>query len=158
MSVIQKGSPIVFGIGSGSAKLIKSGNSAETSVFLQDVRMSKGSDTQEVMDGNGEVTGKVFFNQKRTLTMTCFVTADSKANAETAFAVDVDAGDKLIVSYDEWAEVASDDANATLTGSHTDGEGLWVIDTAEKTRTAGGIAEWSLNCTMYANDISDDAS
>jgi hypothetical protein len=35
---------------------------------------------------------------------------------------------------------------------------LWVIDTAEKTRTAGGIAEWSLNCTMYANDISDDAS
>ena len=158
MSVIQKGSPIVFGIGSGSAKLIKSGNSAETSVFLQDVRMSKGSDTQEVMDGNGEVTGKVFFNQKRTLTMTCFVTASTKSAAETAFAVDVDAGDKLIVSYDEWSEVASDDANATLTGSHTDGEGLWVIDTAEKTRTAGGIAEWSLNCTMYANDISDDAS
>ena len=90
--------------------------------------------------------------------MTCFVTASTKSAAETAFAVDVDPGDKLIVSYDEWTEIASDDANATLSDTHTDGEGLWVIDTAEKTRTAGGIAEWSLNCTMYSNDISDDAS
>jgi len=158
MSVIQKGNAVVFGIGSGTAKLIKSGDSTETSVYLQDVRMSKSANSQEILDGNGEVTGKVYFDQRRTLTMTCFVTGATKSAAETAFAYDVDPGDKLVVSYDEWVEVASDDANATLTGTHTDGEGLWVVDTAEKVRTSGGIAEWSITAMMYANDISDDAS
>ena len=158
MSVIQKGNPVVFGIGSGTAKLIKSGDSTETSVYLQDVRMSKAADSQEIMDGNGEVTGKVFYNQKRTLTMTCFVTGATKSAAETAFAYDVDPGDKLLVSYNEWLEVASDSANAGLTGTHTDGEGQWVVDAAEKVRTSGGVAEWSITAMMYANDISDDAS
>jgi len=158
MSVIQKGNPVVFGLGSGTAKLIKSGDSTETSVYLQDVRMSKAADSQDILDGNGEITGKVIFNQKRTLTMTCFVSGATKSAAETAFSYDVDVGDKLVVSYDEWLEVASDDANATLTDTHTDGEGLWMVETAEKTRTAGGIGEWSITAMMYANDITDDAS
>lgn len=158
MAVIQKGSPIVFGIGSGTAKLIKSGDSTEATVFLQDVRIQKGANSQEILDGNGEVTGKVYFDQRRTLTMTVFVSGATKSAAETAFAYDIDPGDKLVVSYDEWTEVASDDANTTLTGTHTDGEGQWVVESSEKVRTNAGIAEWSVTAIMYANDISEDAS
>jgi len=159
MSVIQKGNPIVFGIGSGAAKLIKSGDSGnpELTVYLQDVRYNKNADTQEVMDGNGEVTGKVFFNQKNTLTMTCFVSGLNKATSETLFQVDIDPGDRLEVSYNEWLEVASDNASS-LTGTPTNGTGQWVVDSSDKTRTSGGIAEWSITATMYANDITADAS
>lgn len=158
MSVIQKGAATVFGIGSGTAKLIKSGDSTELSVYLQDVRIQKSADSQVLPDGNGETKGKVYFNQTRTLTMSMFVSGANISAANTAFAYDVDPGDKLVISYDEWLEVASDDANATLTGTHTDGEGQWVVDTSEKVRTSGGISEWSVTAMMYANDISDTAS
>lgn len=155
MSVKQKGAPVVFGIGSGSAKLIKAGSGSELSVYLQNVRLAFSSDSQESMDGNGEVVGKVFFNEKRTLTMSLFVSGATKAAAETAFESDITPGDELIVSYNEWEEVDSD---TNLTGDSTAGEGKFVVDTAEKVRQAGQIAEWNITATMYANDLTANAS
>lgn len=155
MAVVQKGNPVAFGIGAGSAKLIKAGSGSEISVYIQDARLSFSSNTQEIMDGNGEVTGKVFFDERRQLSMNVFISGATKAAAETAFESDISPGDELIVSWDEWEEV---DGDTNLTGDSTAGEGKFVVDTCEKTRAQGQVAEWAVTATMYANDLTADAS
>lgn len=152
MATVQKGSPIVFGIGSGPAKLIKFESGSERSVFLQDVRLSVSSDSQEIKDGNGEVTGKVFFDKRKSLTATMFVTGANEAGAETAFIEAASPGDEVVLEYDEWAEVASD-AASTLTGTPTNGTGKFVLDTIDKARTNGNIAELSITATEYVADL-----
>lgn len=141
-----------FGIGSGSAKLIKFESGTEGKVFLQDVRLSISSSSQEIMDGNGEVTGKIFFDKRKTLSATMFWTASQSLTAEQGFVQDVEPGDELILEYDEWLEVASDQAQ-TLTGPPTQGSGKFCIDTIEKVRTAGGIAEFSITAVEYVADL-----
>lgn len=155
MSVVQKGNPIVFGIGAGPAKLLKAGSGSEINIYIQDARLAFSANSQEIMDGNGEVTGKVYFDNRRTLTMTAFISADTKANAETAFESDIVPGDELQISWNEWTEVDSDTA---MTGDAVTGEGKYVVDTCEKTRAQGAIAEWSVTAIMYASDLTADAS
>ena len=152
MATVQKGSPITFGIGAGPAKILKLESGSERSVFLQDVRISIASDTQEIMDGNGEVTGKVFFNKKKTLTASMFVTGTNQADAETAFIETASPGDEVIMEYDEFPEIASDQAN-TLTGTPTNGTGKFVLDTIERSRTSGNISELSITATEYVADL-----
>jgi|DEB0MinimDraft_10_1074344.scaffolds.fasta_scaffold20230_4 hypothetical protein len=155
MATLSKGSSVPFGIGSGSAKLIKIGGGTEGKVFLQDVRLSISSSSQEIMDGNGEVTGKIFFDKRKTLTATMFWTANGGTQtAEQGFVQDVEPGDELVLAYDEWLEVASDQAN-TLSGSPTptSGTGKYCIDSIEKVRTSGGIAEFSVTAIEYVSDL-----
>lgn len=155
MAVVQKGSPVAFGIGSGSAKLIKAGSGSEINVFIQDARLAFSANSQEIMDGNGEATGKVYFDGRRTLTMNVFISGATKAASETAFESNIVPGDELVVSWDEWEEV---DGDTNLTGDSTAGEGKFVVDTCEKTRAQGQVAEWSVTAIMYANDLTADAS
>lgn len=152
MSVVQKGSPITFGIGSGSAKLLKLETGSERTVFLQNVRLSIASDAQEIRDGNGEITGKVFFDKRKTLNASMFVSGPDQANAESDFVETASPGDEVILSYNEWLEVASDGASA-LTGTPTNGTGKFVLDTIERVRSSGGIAELSITATEYVADL-----
>jgi hypothetical protein len=159
MAVVQKSRPVAFGLGAGPAKLIKVGSGNEMKVHIQDARLSFSANSQEVMDGNGEVVGKVYFDNRRTLTMNLFISGtsaqDTMTQAEANFESDIVPGDKIVISWDEWNEV---DADENLTGDSTAGEGQYVVDTCEKTRAQGQIAEWSITAIMYANDISEDAS
>jgi len=153
MATVSKGSSVPFGIGSGSAKLIKFESGTEGKVFLQDVRLSISSSSQEIMDGNGEVTGKIFFDKRKTLSATMFWTANGNTQtAEAGFAQDVEPGDELILNYSEWSEVNSDQADS-LTGNPANGTGKFCIDTIEKVRTAGGIAEFSITAVEYVADL-----
>jgi hypothetical protein len=153
MATVQKGSPIVFGIGAGPAKLIQFETGSERSVFLQNVQLSIASNSQEIQDGNGEVTGKVFFDKRKTLTASMYMTASSEAAAETSFIETASPGDEVIMEYDEFAEIASDVAATELTGAPTSGTGKFVLDTIDRTRTAGNIAELSFTATEYVADL-----
>ena len=160
MSVFQKGNPIAFGLGAGPAKLMKVGSGTAFNVYIQDARLAFSANSQEVMDGNGEVTGKVYFDNRRTLTMTVFISGqadpnNTKAFAETNFESNIVPGDELQISWDEWEEVDSD---TNISPDTTIGEGQYVVDTCEKTRAQGAIAEWSVTAIMYANDLTADAS
>ena len=153
MATVSKGSSVPFGIGSGSAKVIKFGGGTEGSVFLQDCRLSISSSTQEIMDGNGEVTGKIFFDKRKSLSATMFwTTLGGGHTAEQGFVQDIEPGDELILEYDEWLEVASDQASS-LSGTSTDGTGKFCIETIEKVRTAGGLAEFSITAVEYVADL-----
>lgn len=156
MSVVQKGNPIVFGLGAGPAKLLKAGSGSEIEVYIQDARLAFSANSQEIMDGNGEVTGKVYFDNRRTLTMTLFISDGTNiAGAESNFESNIVPGDELQISWNEWEEVDSDTA---MTNDAVLGEGQYVVDTCEKTRAQGQIAEWSVTAIMYANDLTADAT
>ena len=152
MSVIQKGSPIVFSLGDGPAKYLKIGSSSEVKVYLQNVRLSKGADSQVIPDGNGEEVGVVYFNQKKNLSLSLFISGSSVSNAETAFQTSIEIGDELILSYDDWPEIDSD-ASSGMTGDTTNGSGQFIIDSAEKVRATGQIAEWSIVAIQRTNDL-----
>ncbi|MGA0395481.1 MAG: hypothetical protein ACO3MW_15655, partial [Rhodospirillales bacterium] len=96
MSAIQKGASVAFGHGGSTQAVLKLNSGSDVYVFLQDMRVNASSSTQEIIDGNGECTGKVFFDQRDTLTTSLFVGATPGGNtAEENYNLDIKPGDVL---------------------------------------------------------------
>lgn len=153
MSAIQKGASVAFGHGGSTQAVLKLNSGSDVYVFLQDMRVNASSSTQEIIDGNGECTGKVFFDQRDTLTTSLFVGATPGGNdAEANFNLDIKPGDVLYLGS-AWSEANSTNATSQVGGAYTNGEYNWVIDSAEKVRTTSGISEWSITAVSYATDL-----
>ncbi len=153
MSAIQKGASVAFGHGGNTQAVLKLNSGSDVYVFLQDMRINASSSTQEIIDGNGECTGKVFFDQRDTLTTSLFVGATPSGNdAEANFNVDIKPGDVLYLGS-AWDEANSSNATSQLGVAYTNGQYNWVIDSAEKVRTTSGISEWSITAVSYATDL-----
>jgi len=154
MSAIQKGASVAFGHGGNTQALLKLNSGNDIYVFLQDMRVNVSSSTQEIIDGNGECTGKVFFDQRDTLTTSLFVGANPGGGntAEANFNLDIKPGDVLYLGS-VWDEANSTNAATELSAAYTNGQYNWVIDSAEKVRTTSGISEWSITAVSYATDL-----
>lgn len=153
MSAIQKGASVAFGHGGNTQAVLKLNGGSDVYVFLQDMRINASSSTQEIIDGNGECTGKVFFDQRDTLTTSLFVgETPSGNNAETNFNLDIKPGDVLYLGT-AWDEANSANASTQISVAYTDGAYNWVIDSAEKVRTTSGISEWSITAVSYATNL-----
>ena len=153
MSAIQKGASVAFGHGGSTQALLKLNSGNDIYVFLQDMRVNASSSTQEIIDGNGECTGKVFFDQRDTLTTSLFVGATPGGNtAEQNYNLDIKPGDVLYLGS-AWSEANSTNATSQLGAAYTNGQYNWVIDSAEKVRTTSGISEWSITAVSYATDL-----
>lgn len=154
MSAIQKGASVAFGHGGSTPATIQIGTSGtEIPVFLQDIRVSNSSSSQEILDGNGECTGKIFFDQRDTLTTTLFISGTDVADAEAKYLTDINPGDILYIGS-PWTEANSANASSVLTTqTYTNGQYNYIVDTAEKVRTTSGIAEWSITAVSYATNL-----
>ena len=154
MSAIQKGASVAFGHGGSTPATIQIGpTGTEIPVFLQDIRVSNSSSSQEIIDGNGECTGKIFFDQRDTLTTTLFISGTDVANAENNYKTNIKPGDNLYIGS-PWTESNSSNASSVLTAeNYTNGEYNYIIETAEKVRTTSGISEWSITAVSYATNL-----
>jgi hypothetical protein len=82
MAEIQKGLGIVWGV--DGITLTAGIVSATTAAKFQSFNFDRSADTAEIKNGDGEVAGKVFYNAKRTLSITVIPSAATLAGAPTS--------------------------------------------------------------------------
>lgn len=107
------------------------------SAAFQSSRIVRSSDTAEVKDSNGEVVSKVFFNPKKTFTVTAVPTATSIANAQASGDAWLPAPGTLITAVDSDGTIVDGDYN---------------VLTATQTRTNDGAMAVELELEKFDNN------
>jgi len=139
MSKILKGSAFTYGTKTdGSAITISINGGSGISMFPTEIRCSYEGDTNTANNSNGEVISHCSYNQRKVLNLTGIISGSDVSAADTNFSTSFLVGQSLDVDLTEWAEV--DDAASQ-----------YIITSAEKTRSSGNYAEWSISAIEYEN-------
>ena len=139
MSKILKGSAFTYGTKTdGSAITISINGGSGISMFPTEIRCSYEGDTNTANNSNGEVVSHCSYNQRKVLNLTGIISGSDVSAADSNFSTSFLVGQSLDVDLTEWAEV--DDATSQ-----------YIITSAEKTRSSGNYAEWSISAIEYEN-------
>lgn len=135
MSVIQKGIGVAWGVSSSGFTYTASATVLKVVPTGQSFR--KTSKNFECSNKDGETNGKVFFDQRQTLTLRCYPSDTTLALANTANVLPAP-GDKFVVT----------DAN------DPDIAGTYVVEECGKERVNNGITTFDITIIEYVADIS----
>jgi len=139
MSKILKGSAFTYGTKTdGSAITISINGGSGISMFPTEIRCSYEGDTNTANNSNGEVVSHCSYNQRKVLNLTGIISGSDVSAADSNFSTSFLVGQSLDVDLTEWAEV-------------DDGASQYIITSAEKTRSSGNYAEWSISAIEYEN-------
>jgi len=139
-------------------------------MYASEVRLSLEADNNQALSSNGEVVSHCTYNQRKVLNLTGIILANAIASstpsgtdeniakANSMFAAQFTAGMRLDVSYHNWEEVNSADADSGLVSQHnnahtSNGLGNFTITSAEKTRSNNAFAEWTISAIEYLNVV-----
>ena len=144
-------------------------------MYASEVKLSYEADTNQATDSFGEVVSHCTYNQRKTLNLTGVVLSNNHAGsipagtdstitkANSMFGAPFSAGMKLNVNFIDWQEVNSEPTppvseNNTTTSNA--GLGNFTITSAEKTRSSGNYAEWTIAAIEYlsVNHGGDDTT
>jgi len=139
MSKILKGSAFTYGTKTdGSAITISINGGSGISMFPTEIRCSYEGDTNTANNSNGEVISHCSYNQRKVLNLTGIISGSDVSAADSNFSTSFLVGQSLDVDLTEWAEV-------------DDTASQYIITSAEKTRSSGNYAEWSISAIEYEN-------
>ena len=108
-------------------------------MYATEIRLSRESDSNTANNANGETISACYYNQRQVLNLTGMIAGSGAGVATTVtqvdavFKVSFEAGEKLDITSSDWAEI----------------EGEYIIQSAEKTRSNGNFAEWSITAIEY---------
>ena len=133
-------------------------------MYASEVRVSYEADTNQSTDMLGEVISHCTYNQRKILNITGVVLANMTGNsvptgatnltdkANQMFSAPFSAGMRINVNLPEWLEVNSEQ-NPPVTENNLSfnngGFGNYTITNAEKTRSSGNYAEWTISAIEY---------
>ena len=143
MSKILKGSAFTYGTKNdgGTITLTINGgvNNGGSSVamFPTEIRCSYEGDTNTASNSNGEAISHCSYNQRKVLNLTGIIEGSSVSTADSNFSTVFLVGQDLEITHGGWGELD--------TGAE------WIITSAEKTRSSGNYAEWSISAIEYEN-------
>ena len=145
-------------------------------MYASEVKLGYDADSVQASDSFGEVISHCTYNQRKTLNLTGVIlsnadgtsvpsgTDNNIAKANLMFAAPFSAGMRLRVNYTEWLEVHSTPTAPTSQNNSatpvSGGLGNYTITSAEKTRSSGNYAEWTISAIEYLNVVhaSNDTS
>ena len=140
MSKLLKGQPFTYGTkNDGTYLTMDIGSDANIFMYATEIRLSMESDSNTATDANGETISACYYNQRQVLNLTGMIAGSGAGAATTVAAVDAvfkvvfQAGEKLAITSSDWNEI----------------EGEYIIQSAEKTRSNGNFAEWSITAIEY---------
>jgi hypothetical protein len=147
MAERQKGKQFAFG-GQTSTSITHSDEAAAPTLtvivgVIESVSPSITADKAEFRDGNGDVNGLIYTNQRTTLSVSFYASESSISISETKTNLAIDPGDSLTFADTTFVE---------LNGFQ------FIIDEVTKDRNFGEVRKISCTMTRYAaNDVSADA-
>ena len=133
-------------------------------MYASEVKLSYDADTNQATDSFGEVISHCTYNQRKTLNLTGVILSNNLsssipaglystiAKANEMFGAPFSAGMRLNVNFNEWHEVNSEPTPPTSENNlatQTAGLGNYTITSAEKTRSSGNYAEWTISAIEY---------
>jgi len=140
MSKLLKGQPFTYGTkNDGTYLTMDIGSDANIFMYATEIRLSMESDSNTANNSNGETISACYYNQRQVLNLTGMIAGSGAGVATTVtqvdavFKVSFEAGEKLDITSSDWAEI----------------EGEYIIQSAEKTRSNGNFAEWSITAIEY---------
>jgi len=173
MSKILKGTAFSYGSRTGGGVIQvrvsdDSGVKFSGEMYASEIRLSYEGDQATANNSDGEVVSVVSFNHRKVLNLTGIVLAtsqtpnaggvDSVTNANLAFSAPFKVGCDLWISYganNDWPEVNKSGSAGWGSTSNPGGVhgapsyGDFHITAAEKTRSAGNFAEWSITAVEH---------
>ena len=149
MAERQKGKQFAFG-GQTSTVITHSNEAAadptstDIAAVIESVSPTVTADKAEFRDGNGDVNGLIYTNQRTTLSVSFYASETTIFASETKTNLAIDPGDSLTFA---------DTSLVELDGFQ------FIIDEVTKDRNFGEVRKISCTMTRYAaNDVSADAA
>ena len=146
MAERQKGK--AFSFGGKSTTTITHTNTSDSATIvavIEDVSPTRTADKAEFRDGDGDVNGVIYTNERTELQIDFYVSESNLSATDTSNARAFAVGDKLTFDDTGFAEI--DD------GSHS-----FLIDSIQKQRRFGEVRRIQLTLVEYANDVTGDPS
>tara|TARA_X000001382_G_scaffold101935_1_gene76624 strand:- start:569 stop:1150 length:582 start_codon:yes stop_codon:yes gene_type:complete len=184
MALLNRGTPVTYGTnditsnnstGVVTLRIVDDSSGSDVvkfsgEMYASEVRLSLEADNNQALSSNGEVVSHCTYNQRKVLNLTGIILANAIASstpsgtdeniakANSMFAAQFTAGMRLDVSYHNWEEVNSADADSGLVSQHnnahtSNGLGNFTITSAEKTRSNNAFAEWTISAIEYLNVV-----
>ncbi|NBT50106.1 MAG: hypothetical protein EBV86_01390 [Marivivens sp.] len=140
MSKILKGSAFTYGTKNdgGTITLALNGGASSVTMFPTEIRCSYEGDTNTASNSNGETISHCSYNQRKVLNLTGIISGTSVSDADSNFSTVFLVGQDLEITHGGWGELEASTAE-------------WIITSAEKTRSSGNYAEWSISAIEYEN-------
>ena len=147
MAERQKGKTFAFG-GQTTTGITHSDEAAAPTTtglvgVIESVAPVVTADKAEFRDGNGDVNGLIYTNERTTLQIEFYLSESSISNSETNTNLSISPGDSLTFTDSTFPEI---------NGSQ------FLVDEVTKTRNFGEVRKIGVTMTKYANDVSADAS
>lgn len=147
MAERQKGKQFAFG-GQNSTIIVHSDEAASPvttnlTAVIESISPVVTADKTEFRDGNGDVDGAIYTNERTTLDVEFYLSESSIATSESNTNLAIQPGDSLTFTDASFVE---------LSGFQ------FLIDEVTKMRNFGEVRKISVRLTKYANDISADAT
>lgn len=140
MAKLMKGQAFTYGTkNDGSYITLDIGTDQVIQMYATEIRLSMESDSNTASDANGEVISACYYNQRKVLNLTGMIAGSTVSPANNIQAVDAvfgivfQAGENLDITNSNWPEI----------------QGEYIIQSAEKTRSNGNYAEWSITAIEY---------
>lgn len=147
MAERQKGKQFAFG-GQTATSITHSDEAAAPTLtvivgVIESVAPTVTADKAEFRDGNGDVNGLIYTNERTTLSVSFYSSESSISISETKTNLAISPGDSLTFADTSFVE---------LTGNQ------FIIDEVTKDRNFGEVRKISCTMTRYAaNDVSADS-
>jgi len=140
MSKILKGSAFTYGTKNDGSTitLALNGGASSVTMFPTEIRCSYEGDTNTASNSNGEAISHCSYNQRKVLNLTGIISGSDVSAADTNFSTVFLVGHDLEITHGGWGELET-------------GTAQWIITSAEKTRSSGNYAEWSISAIEYEN-------
>lgn len=140
MSKILKGSAFTYGTKNdgGTITLALNNGGSSVTMFPTEIRCSYEGDTNTASNSNGEAISHCSYNQRKVLNLTGIISGTSVSDADSNFSTVFLVGQDLEITHGGWGELET-------------GTAEWIITSAEKTRSSGNYAEWSISAIEYEN-------
>jgi len=141
-------------------------------MYASEIRLAYEADNNQAVDGNGEVVSHCTYNQRKVLSLTGVIlsnnapssvptgAASTIAKANLMFSAPFKPGMRLDVNIGSWLEVNSADLGGdsgfiseNQASQTSGGLGNFTIQSAEKTRSSGNYAEWTISAIEYINVV-----
>lgn len=147
MAERQKGKTFAFG-GQSTTGVTHSDEAATPTdtalvAVIESVAPVVTADKTEFRDGDGDVDGAIYTNQRTTLDVEFYLSEASISNSESNTNLVMNPGDSLTFSDSTFAEIHNKQ---------------FLIDEVTKMRNFGEVRKISVRLVNYANDISADAT
>ncbi len=178
MAKLSRGTPITYGsidknsdnpTGVIAIEIIDDSTGSDVTKFrgemyASEVKLSYDADTNQATDSFGEVISHCTYNQRKTLNLTGVILSNNKdssipagtastiTKANSMFAAPFYSGMRLNINFIEWVEVNSTETPPTsenAAATFNSGQGNFTITSAEKTRSSGNYAEWTISAIEY---------